>query len=269
MIRYDINTLTPYQAIVAIDSTSDFILMYEPITDPTIQRFLSYRHLLPADPSSSPYISAPLLASPLLRKAYTSLPLAPNLSKPDFIPTKALIFMEQLRARLPNHRLLVADFAELPDAVDGRNGPVVQTRYGASMIPCETFLVKQGYFDIFFPTGQFNFLPITRIFRLTGRLDFELLRNIYNLVMSSPTLSTRRIPPTSKPSGIAQQPHTALEGDFFQSHPVRGFRRRNINIYSQADFLRDFGGDEIVRATTVKDGSWVMGGMYGNAKIMF
>ena len=158
MIRYDLNTLEPLQAIVSIDSTGDFTLLYEHMSDPLISRVLSYRRLLQPSPSTRPTISPILLASSALRRIYSSLPFAPNLSRPDFIPTKAVLFLERLRKRLPNHRLLVADFSELPEATPGRNGPVVQTRYGATMVPCETFLVKQGYFDIFFPTGHFTSL---------------------------------------------------------------------------------------------------------------
>jgi hypothetical protein len=154
MIRYDLRTLEPLQAVVSIDSTGDFSLLYEPLSDPLLRRVLAYRRLLPPTPSTLPPLSSPLLISPFLRRLYGNLPFAPNLSPPDFIPTKAVLFLERLRDRLPAHRLLVADFDELPDAVEGRNGPVVQTRYGGSMVPCETFLVKQGYFDIFFPTGE-------------------------------------------------------------------------------------------------------------------
>jgi hypothetical protein len=150
MIRYNIKTLTPLQAIVSIDSSGDFTLLYEPVTDPLLSRVLSYRRLLPPSPSTIP----PLPVSSFLRSIYASLPFAPNLSAPDFIPTKAVSFLERLRDKLPGHRLLVADFSELPDTVEGRNGPVVQTRLGKDMVPCETFLVKQGYFDIFFPTGE-------------------------------------------------------------------------------------------------------------------
>ena len=154
MVRYDLSTLSPVQAVVAIDAQGDFSLLYEPPTDPLLRRVLKYRRLLPPSPSTSPPLHPALQHSPALRRAYTALPFAPNLTKPDFIPTKATLFLERLRERLPAHRLLVADFSDLPDAVTGRNGPVVQTRYGGSMVPCETFLVKQGYFDIFFPTGQ-------------------------------------------------------------------------------------------------------------------
>ena len=158
MVRYDLTTLQPLQAIVSIDSTGDFSLLYEPLHDPLLSRVMSYRHQLPPTLSTKPPLSPLLLSSLPLRTLYTSLPFAPNLSIPDFIPTKAVLFLESLRSRLPNHRMLVADFARLPDAVPGRNGPVVQTRYGGSMVPCETILVKQGYFDIFFPTGPSYFI---------------------------------------------------------------------------------------------------------------
>lgn len=150
MIRYDIKTLTPYQAVVSIDSNGDFAMLYEPLTDPLLRRYLAYQRLLPPSPSTLP----PLPSSSLLRSLYSALPFAPNLSKPDWVPTKAMLFMEKLRETIPGHRLMVADFSELPDTVEGRNGPVVQTRLSGRMIPCETILVKQGYFDIFFPTGQ-------------------------------------------------------------------------------------------------------------------
>lgn len=159
MIRYDIRTLEPLQGIVSIDRSGDFSLLYEPLTDPLLRRVLAYRRLLPPSPLTAPTLPSPLLRSPLLRSLYTSMPFAPNLSAPDWIPTKATYFLERLRDRLPNHRLMVADFDSLPEAVEGRSGPVVQTRYGGSMVPCETFLVKQGYFDIFFPTGMSSLHP--------------------------------------------------------------------------------------------------------------
>lgn len=154
MVRYDLRTLEPLQAIICIDASGDFSLLYEKVTDPLLRRVLAYRRYLPPSASTSPPLPSPVLRSPLLRSMYTALPFAPNLSGPDWIPTKATHFLERLRDRLPNHRLMVADFDSLPEAVDGRNGPVVQTRYGGSMVPCETILVKQGYFDIFFPTGE-------------------------------------------------------------------------------------------------------------------
>lgn len=155
MIRYDLQTLEPLQATVCIDASGDFSLLYEPVSDPVIRRYLGYRRLLPPGPSSSvPPINPLLLSSSVIRNFYAALPFAPNLSKPEFIPTKQMLFLERLRDRLPFHKLLMSDFDKLPDAVEGKDGPVVQTRYGGSMVPCETFLVKQGYFDIFFPTSE-------------------------------------------------------------------------------------------------------------------
>ncbi|WVO19802.1 uncharacterized protein IAS62_001092 [Cryptococcus decagattii] len=224
-------------------------LLYETINDPLISRVLSYNRLLPQSSSTLPPLPYPLLYSETLRKAYASMPFAPNLSAPDFLPTKAVLFAEKLREKLPGHRLLMADFDELPDAVDGRNGPVVQTRYGNSMIPCETFLVKQGYFDIFFPT------------------NFEHFRDLYSIIMNSPS------PTIPSPSSTSDSPSSSplkIKQDFFShSSGVKGFRRRNIGIYTHADFLAKFGGKEILDKTTVKDGANVMTAMYKNAKMMF
>ncbi|BEI85127.1 hypothetical protein CcaverHIS002_0505280 [Cutaneotrichosporon cavernicola] len=240
MIRYDMGTLEPMQASVAIDSRGDFSVYYEPLHDPLLRRVLAYRRLLPPSPSTQPPLSKPLLASSTLRKVYSQIPFAPNLSPPEFVPTKAVAFLERLRDQLPNHRLLVADFDTLPDAVAGRNGPVVQTRYGGTMVPCETFLVKQGYFDIFFPT------------------DFELLRDTYSLIMNSP--SRRATDGSGKGRG-------KLSNDFFTG--VRGFRRRAINVYSQGEFVMKYGGREAIKATTTRDGMSVMLSMYHNTKVLF
>lgn len=158
MVRYDVKTLTPYQGVVSINADGDFSLVYEPLNDPLLRRYLAYQRLLPPSPSTTP----PLPTSALLRSLYAALPFAPNLSKPDWVPTKAMLFLEKLRETIPGHRLMVADFSELPDTVEGRNGPVVQTRLGGSMIPCETILVKQGYFDIFFPTGMSSPFSLAR-----------------------------------------------------------------------------------------------------------
>ncbi|RXK42071.1 hypothetical protein M231_00793 [Tremella mesenterica] len=289
MIRYDIQTLQPLQATVSIDSFNNFTLLYEPISDPLLQRVLQYKHLLSPSSSTSPPLHPLLLRSPLLRSIWSTLPFGPNLSQPDFIPTKAILFLERLRARLPAHRLLVADFDALPEAVIGRNGPVVQTRYGSSMVPCETFLVKQGYFDIFFPT------------------DFSLLRNIYSLIMNSPPhlpiskihsstslhlnpspnptsnqTNIKILPQSMKPSRHSNPPNVeppspAVEWSsqtiipFFTPHRltgVQGFRRRQVGIHTHSDFLLKYGRD-VVDHTKVKDGSNVMLSMYDNSRVMF
>lgn len=250
MIRYDMATLEPMQASVAIDAQGDFSIYYEPLHDPLLRRVLAYRRLLPPTQSTQPPLSKPLLASSTLRKVYSQMPFAPNLSPPEFVPTKAVSFLERLRDQLPNHRLLVADFSELPEAVEGRSGPVVQTRYGHSMVPCETFLVKQGYFDIFFPT------------------DFELLRDTYSLIMNSPSRRASAEAEERQANGGGQKGNPRkLSNDFFTG--VRGFRRRQINVYSQAEFVMKFGGREAISATTTRDGTSLMLSMYNNTKVLF
>ncbi len=91
-----------------------------------------------------PPISKFMRNSPVLRRLYTSLPFAPNLSTPEFIPTRLLTLLRTLRRFFPRHRLLLSDFSSLPDAIPGVCAPVVQTRVRGTMVPCGTFLVKQG-----------------------------------------------------------------------------------------------------------------------------
>lgn len=154
MIRYDLKTGVPMQGIVIIDDAADFQLVYEPLMDPLIQQFLDLRSLLPPPLDHSPAFPAWFANSPTLRSLRQQLPFAPNLSKPEYIPTKALQFMEVLRDKFPQHRLLMSDFDALPDAVDGHTAPVVQTRWKNVSVPVSTFMVRQGFFDIFFPTSE-------------------------------------------------------------------------------------------------------------------
>ncbi|WVQ85439.1 hypothetical protein IAT38_007604 [Cryptococcus sp. DSM 104549] len=266
MVRYDIETLEPMQAIVTVDAVGDFTLLYEPVNDELISRVLDYRRLLPPSRATSPPLPRTLLYSSALRKFAAGLPFAPNLTSPDFIPTKSIMFAEKLREKLPGHRLLMADFSELPEAVKGRNGPVVQTRYGTVMVPCETFLVKQGYFDIFFPT------------------DFELFKDIYSVIMNSPSRAEPLpIPTTNLPRSKKPQPQFFSSSEAYALAAekraaedlggvgvgVKGFRRRDIRIYKHAEFLEKYGGPDITEKTKVKDGENVMTEMYKNAKMMF
>lgn len=149
--------MRPYQGLVSIDENGDYTELYEPVgSDALISRYLSTRKM-------TSYRS-PVLSRQLWHKFLRMLPLAPNLTEPEFIPTKLFLFLETLKSYFPNHRLVLSDFSYLPDAVEGINGPVVQTRYKGTMVPCSTYMVQPGWFDIFFPT------------------DFELLRQMYLLV---------------------------------------------------------------------------------------
>lgn len=131
MIRYTTDTHEPLQCTISIDSVGDYNELYAPVEDPLITRYLSLRSQLPSTSSSreSRALNPLLASSPLLRKIYSSMPFAPNLTKPEFIPTRQLQLLEVLRDKFPNHRVLMSDFDKLPDAVTGVNAPVVQTRY--------------------------------------------------------------------------------------------------------------------------------------------
>ncbi|CAG8597391.1 1914_t:CDS:2 [Acaulospora morrowiae] len=159
LIRYDTITEDPLQAIVITDDKGEYDELYEPVTDELILRYLQLR-------SKTTYKS-PALQNRLVRQLRNKLPLAPNMSQPEFIPTKVLLFLEILKEYFPKHRLIISDFYKLPNTIKGIDAPVVQTRYKRMMIPCSTFMLSPGWFDIFFPT------------------NFELLRDIYQLVCKS------------------------------------------------------------------------------------
>lgn len=107
--------------------------------------------------------------------------------------------------------------------------------------------------------------------------DFDLLKDMYSLIMNSPTpsssASTR--PPTSsnnqQPLSSTISPRDGLGSFFTPSHStgVKGFRRRKVSIFDHAEFLEKFGGKELVGPTQVQDGSSPMMGMYKNGRMMF
>ena len=77
-------------------------------------------------------------------------------------------FFDVLHQFFPAHRLLLADFSTLPDAIAGLNAPVVQTRHQRRNVQVTTPYVHQGFFDIFFPT---DFALMEDIYRaITGKL---------------------------------------------------------------------------------------------------
>ncbi|ORY97046.1 S-adenosyl-L-methionine-dependent methyltransferase [Lobosporangium transversale] len=156
LIRYDSVTEEPLQGMVAIDEDGDYTEIYTPVQDPLIQRYLTIR-------KQSGYKS-PVLSRRFLRRLRNRLPFAPNMTAPEFIPTKLLLLLETLKNYFPQHRLVLSDFYTLPEAIPGVDAPVVQTRYSGTMVPCSTYMVMPGMFDIFFPT------------------NFELLRDIYQQV---------------------------------------------------------------------------------------
>lgn len=129
---------------------------YEPVKDALVKRYLEYR-------SQTSYKS-PIDIHSWKAKVKCKLPFSKNVSEPEFLPTMQMLFLEKLNHFFPKHRLILSDFDSLPTEVEGVDAPVVQTRQRYRMIPCSTYLVAKGWFDIFFPT------------------NFELMQEVYGQI---------------------------------------------------------------------------------------
>jgi len=196
-------------------------------------------------------------ASPFLRRLRASLPFAPNLSRPEYIPTQLLQLIYILREKFPRHKLLLSDFATLPDTIPGHNAPVVQTRLGETMVPCQTLLVKQGYFDIFFPTS------------------FNLLRDLYEHIMAKPlesSLEGGRASPlltSASPGELGANffsHNRRPPGNFITSAsglPVGG---RKSSVFTHKEFMETYAQ---VSGTRLKNGENPLLDYYQNVKFLF
>lgn len=166
VIRYDNETRTPYQGYVVIDGNGDFQEVYSKDLDPLAEEFLRLREELGGPPNPVSKLGYHPLAQPKLYRRLKNMvwPFRENLSDPEYIPTRYLEFLHILRRYFPEHRLLTSDFTHLPDTTPGYCAPVVQTVLNNRMVPVQTYMVLQGYFDILFPT------------------DFELAADLYRKV---------------------------------------------------------------------------------------
>lgn len=181
-IRYDPITEQPHQGMVLIDNEGEFYEFYTKDIDPVADRFLRVRHAACSKP-----FNHPLSGNRLIRNLRSRLPFAPNLTVPEYIPTRLMQFFDTLRDYFPQHQLITSDFNELPGRVAGYSSPVVQTRYQRRTVPVTTPFVcpytlsspkadlvlitqqvQQGYFDIIFPV---DFPVMEDIYRaITGKL---------------------------------------------------------------------------------------------------
>lgn len=164
VIRYDPVTEEPMQGSVLVDAQGDFYEFYSKTLDPIAARYLRVRDAACQDRQ----YNHPLRTPRLLRRLRHGLPFSPNLTLPEYIPTRLMQFFSILGTKFPAHRLITSDFHSLPDATPGLNAPVVQTRYQRRTVLVRTPLVQQGFFDILFPT---DFGVMEDIYRaITGRL---------------------------------------------------------------------------------------------------
>lgn len=250
--------MEPYQGVVSVDKNGDFGMYYTRVTDPLISSFLALRRRL----WHPPPLPRLLKMAPSLRSVYTSLPFAPNLSAPEFIPTRLLTLLRTLRSFFPRHRLLLSDFSSLPDTVPGVCGPVVQTRVRGTSVPCETILVKPGYFDIFFPT------------------NFERLRDMYEHVLTETPPLALAEDPRITPLSTSVSP-LALGSGFFSSYQPKN-RRAPIDgvtsssglpvgelksqVFTHAEFMETYAD---LDRTRLKSGENPLLEYYQNVKFLF
>lgn len=136
-VRYDPVTEEPLQGIVLIDGKGDFYDFYTPDIDPVAARFLRVRHA-----ATKGHYSFPLPSNRMLRALRSRMPFMPNLSDPEYIPTRLMQFFDILQQYFPKHKLITSDFHILPDTIKGINAPVVQTRYRRRTVPVRTPLVS-------------------------------------------------------------------------------------------------------------------------------
>lgn len=232
LVRYNIKTMQPYQGMVAIDEDNEFHMLYAPAVDPLILDFVALSGKLGHPPTMNRF----LRSSPTLRKVYAGLPLAPNLSTAEYIPTRLLHLLRKLRNYFPQHQLLLSDFSSLPDTIPGVNAPVVQTRINNTTVPCQTLLVKQGYFDIFFPT------------------NFEKLKDMYESIIF-------------QPPGLIGSSKPRVPSEYFTSRERRReLRLGQINVYSNADFFRNCAN---LNRTQLRNGENPLLDYYQNVKVLF
>lgn len=191
------------------------------------------------------------------------MPFAPNLSREEYIPTRLLSLLRTLRNCFPRHRLLLSDFSSLPNTINGVNAPVVQTRFRNTTVPCTTLLVRQGYFDIFFPT------------------NFEHLRDMYEHIMSHQNPSVKSKSEMRSTPLMTTSTSISLGEDYFSSYrsndrrsPLDGVTsasglpvgERKSNVFTHSEFMETYA--ELNR-TRLRNGENPMLDFYKNVKFLF
>jgi SAM-dependent MidA family methyltransferase len=199
VIRYDNQSGDIAQGLVAVDDNGDMEEVYEYVNDPLIKEYLDIRDKVG--------FRSPLQNLSLADKLKNQLPFSKNLSKPEFLPTMTYKLVKKLKHNFPNHHLIMSDFYELPDTIEGIDAPVIQTRFENTMIPCSTYLVELGYFDIFFPT------------------NFELLRDVYNEVLGT------------KAGQVVHQKDFLLENGLLENTRTKSGENPMLNYYENNKFL--------------------------------
>ncbi|ODQ68345.1 DUF185-domain-containing protein [Nadsonia fulvescens var. elongata DSM 6958] len=139
-----------------------------------------YSHMTPIKFNPKTILGIHPLSIPLNLYRYLTLS---QLTPSEFIPSKYVTLLYLLRRKFPSHRLLASGVMHhhvnetkasgyydvaIPTAIAGYCAPKVSTVINNHIIPVQTYLTMQGYFDIEFPA------------------DFELLAGLYKKVCGMP-----------------------------------------------------------------------------------
>lgn len=172
VVKYDIDDGKPYQGYVLIDENNEFYEFFSPEIDEWTNLYLQLReNELDLSENSILTMSEvnPLTENKNLSRFKNWLsPFENNLSRSEFVPTKLLKFFNILHLYFPDHQLILSDFDSLPNRSNGFNSPALKTLLNDKIVNSSTYLVKQGHFDISFPT---NFHLIRDIYiKMCGRI---------------------------------------------------------------------------------------------------
>lgn len=139
----------PWECYACEDSSGKMWEEYGRLSDKHLTKYLVAK----ANALKWPDLTLPPVSTSFFERLKEKYSLPHNHPKRgEFMPTNAFLMMEKITSLFPNHRAILADFSELPDAIVGKNGPVVQTRLDGRTVACSTYLLPKGGYDIFFPT---------------------------------------------------------------------------------------------------------------------
>ena len=191
---------------------------YQPVTDPFIREYVEYQSHFAANTPSPTRHAYGTLGNQLamwVQGAGERLTAMVRRRGEDvvWLPTTALHFFHVLHHFMPRHRLLLADFASLPDTIGGLNSPIVSGRESTRGSEGQakrgrtkdygTYLIELGLADIFFPT------------------DFELLHFVYSRVRAMRAQRDRR-------TLVPHSPRVLSNYEFMQEYAVDAAEREWI-----------------------------------------
>lgn len=153
--------LRPHQGYVCVDEKRNYSEIFEPIgDDATIMRYMALKKKIGTKHTShnSQHIIWQKIKQMINSSSEMSSPHhVDGFTQAEYIPTKLLQFLEILNDYFPRHRLILTDYSTLNNTIEGTNAPLVQTAHKGAMVPCATYLMPPGWYDIVFPSN-FEFL---------------------------------------------------------------------------------------------------------------